>query len=160
MMGVDFFLKRYRYLDGDRMVAAGASFGGFMVNWIAGHDHRFKALVSHDGIFNAETMAYSTEELWFEEWEHGGLPHTNREKFLEFSPHLHAANFRTPMLVVQGEQDFRCPASEGLSLFTALQSLGVESKFLWFPDEGHWVLKPANSQVWYANVLGWLKDHV
>jgi dipeptidyl aminopeptidase/acylaminoacyl peptidase len=159
MMGVDHFLKRYRYLDGDRMVAAGASFGGFMVNWIAGHDHRFKALVSHDGIFNAETMAYSTEELWFEEWEHGGLPHTNREKFLQFSPHLHAANFRTPMLVVQGEQDFRCPASEGLSLFTALQSLGVESKFLWFPDEGHWVLKPANSQVWYANVLGWLKDH-
>lgn len=160
MMGVDHFLKRYRYLDGDRMVAAGASFGGFMVNWIAGHDHRFKALVSHDGIFNAETMAYSTEELWFEEWEHGGLPHTNREKYLKFSPHLHAAAFRTPMLVVQGEQDFRCPASEGLSLFTALQSQGVESKFLWFPDEGHWVLKPANSQVWYANVLGWLRDHV
>lgn len=160
MAGVDHFLGRYRYLDGDRMVAAGASFGGFMVNWIAGHDHRFKALVSHDGIFNAETMAYSTEELWFEEWEHGGLPHTNREKFLEFSPHLHAGAFRTPMLVVQGEQDFRCPASEGLSLFTALQTLGVESKFLWFPDEGHWVLKPANSQVWYANVLGWLRDHV
>jgi dipeptidyl aminopeptidase/acylaminoacyl peptidase len=160
MKGVDHFLRRYRYLDGDRMVAAGASFGGFMVNWIAGHDHRFKALVSHDGIFNAETMAYSTEELWFEEWEHGGLPHTNREKFLEFSPHLHAGAFQTPMLVVQGEQDFRCPASEGLSLFTALQTLGVESKFLWFPDEGHWVLKPANSQVWYANVLGWLRDHV
>jgi dipeptidyl aminopeptidase/acylaminoacyl peptidase len=160
MAGIDHFLSRYRYLDGDRMVAAGASFGGFMVNWIAGHDHRFKAIVSHDGIFNAETMAYSTEELWFEEWEHGGLPHTNREKFLEFSPHLHAGAFRTPMLVVQGEQDFRCPASEGLSLFTALQTLGVESKFLWFPDEGHWVLKPANSQVWYANVLGWLRDHV
>ena len=160
MMGVDHFLGRYRYLDGERMVAAGASFGGFMVNWIAGHDHRFKAIVSHDGIFNAETMAYSTEELWFEEWEHGGLPHTNRGKFAEFSPHLHAANFRTPMLVVQGEQDFRCPASEGISLFTALQTLGVESKFLWFPDEGHWVLKPANSQVWYANVLGWLRDHV
>jgi dipeptidyl aminopeptidase/acylaminoacyl peptidase len=159
MMGVDHFLKRYKYLDGDRMVAAGASFGGFMVNWIAGHDHRFKALVSHDGIFNAETMAYSTEELWFEEWEHGGLPHTNRETFLKFSPHHHVSNFRTPMLVVQGEQDFRCPASEGLSLFTALQTMGVESKFLWFPDEGHWVLKPANSQVWYDNVLGWLHDH-
>jgi dipeptidyl aminopeptidase/acylaminoacyl peptidase len=160
MLGVDHFLRRYRYLDGDRMVAAGASFGGFMVNWIAGHDHRFKALVSHDGIFNAETMAYSTEELWFEEWEHGGLPHTNREKFLQFSPHLHVKDFRTPMLVVQGEQDFRCPASEGLSLFTALQTMGVESRFLWFPDEGHWVLKPANSQVWYDNVLGWLRDHV
>ncbi len=159
MAGVDHVLKRYRYIDPDRMVAAGASFGGFMVNWIEGHDDRFKALVSHDGIFNAETMAYSTEELWFEEWEHGGLPHTNREKFLQFSPHLHVENFKTPMLVVQGEQDFRCPASEGLSLFTALQSMGVESKFLWFPDEGHWVLKPGNSQVWYANVLGWLKDH-
>ncbi len=160
MAGVDHVLKRYRYIDPDRMVAAGASFGGFMVNWIAGHDDRFKALVSHDGIFNAETMAYSTEELWFEEWEHGGLPHTNREMYLKFSPHHHVKNFKTPMLVVQGEQDFRCPASEGLSLFTALQTMGVESKFLWFPDEGHWVLKPANSQVWYDNVLGWLRDHV
>jgi dipeptidyl aminopeptidase/acylaminoacyl peptidase len=159
MAGVDFVLNKYKYIDPDRMVTAGASFGGFMVNWIAGHDDRFKAIVSHDGIFNAETMAYSTEELWFEEWEHGGLPHTNREMFLKFSPHHHVKNFKTPMLVVQGEQDFRCPASEGLSLFTALQSMGVESKLLWFPDEGHWVLKPANSQVWYDNVLGWLRDH-
>jgi dipeptidyl aminopeptidase/acylaminoacyl peptidase len=159
MLGVDHVLGRYKYLDPDRMVAAGASFGGFMANWIEGHSDRFRALVSHDGIFNAETMAYSTEELWFEEWEHGGLPHTNREATTKFSPHLHVANFRTPMLVIQGEQDMRCPMSEGLSLFTALQTMGVESKFLYFPDEGHWVLKPANSQVWYENVLGWLKDH-
>ena len=159
MRGVDYAVANYRYIDPKRIVASGASFGGFMMNWIQGHNDRFKALVSHDGIFNAETMAYSTDELWFEEWEHGGLPHTNREAFLKFSPHLHVENFRTPMLVVQGELDFRCPASEGLSLFTALQTMGVESKFLYFPDEGHWVLKPANSEVWYANVMGWLRDH-
>jgi dipeptidyl aminopeptidase/acylaminoacyl peptidase len=127
MRGIDHFLKRYRYLDGDRMVAAGASFGGFMVNWIEGHSDRFKALVSHDGIFNAETMAYSTEELWFEEWEHGGMPHENRELFLKFSPHLHVSKFETPMLVIHGEQDFRCPMSEGLSLFTALQTITPRS---------------------------------
>ena len=156
MLGVDHLLKTYRFIDKKRMAAAGASFGGFMVNWIAGQTDRFRALVCHDGIFFAETMAYTTEELWFEEKEHGGLPHVSREKLLEFSPHLHVANFRTPTLVVQGEQDFRCPASEGLGMFTALQTMGVPSRLLWFPDEGHWVVQPANAEVWYHEVVGWL----
>ncbi len=160
LRGLDHALARHPFIDPARVGAAGASFGGFMVNWFLGHTDRFRAFVSHDGIFTAETMAYTTDELWFEVWEHGGMPHTNREAALRFSPHLHVANFRTPTLVVQGEQDFRCPASEGLGLFTALQVMGVESRFLYFPDEGHWVLKPANQEVWYSTVLGWLRDHL
>lgn len=160
MRGLDFVLGRCPFIDPDRVAAAGASFGGFMVNWFLGHTDRFKAIVSHDGIFQAETMAYSTDELWFERWEHGGMPHEAGADSLRFSPHLHVAKFRTPTLVVHGEQDFRCPPSEGLSLFTALQVMGVESKLLYFPDEGHWVLRPANQEVWYSTVLGWLRDHL
>ncbi len=156
MRCLDFLPREFPFIDGERVAAAGASFGGFMVNWIAGHTDRFKALVCHDGIFHAETMAYTTEELWFEVKEHGGLPHDARDKLLEFSPHLHVENFETPTLVVQGEQDFRCPASEGLGMFTALQTMGVPSRLLWFPDEGHWVTKPANAEVWYDQVVGWL----
>ncbi|MGA1872072.1 MAG: prolyl oligopeptidase family serine peptidase [Thermoplasmatota archaeon] len=160
MKGVDFVLGKFPYIDPDHLGAAGASFGGFMVNWIAGHTDRFKVLVSHDGIFNQETMSYMTEELWFDIWEHGGMPHDDHGKFLKYSPHMHVQNFRTPMLVVQGELDFRCPVSEGISLFTALQVMKVPSKLLYFPDEGHWVLKPANSQVWYRTVLDFIKEHI
>jgi dipeptidyl aminopeptidase/acylaminoacyl peptidase len=131
-----------------------------MVNWIAGHSDRFRCLVCHDGIFNAETMAYTTDELWFDEYEHGGLPHERRRSFLKFSPHLGVANFKTPMLVIHGEQDFRCPLSEGIGMFTALQVLDVASRYLHFPDEGHWVEKPANAEVWYHEVLGWLTKHL
>ena len=161
MLGLDFLVDEYDFIDGERVAAAGASFGGFMVNWIAGHTDRFKALVCHDGIFNAETMAYTTEELWFEDYEHGGMPHEgNRREYTRNSPHCHVQNFRTPTLVVQGEQDFRCPASEGLGMFTALQVQGVESRLLWFPDEGHWVMQPANAEVWHDEVLGWLERHL
>lgn len=156
MKGVDFLLKRHRFIDGKRMAAAGASFGGFMVNWIAGHTDRFRALVSHDGVFFAETMAYTTEELWFDEYEHGGFPHQKREAFLKNSPHLFVKKFQTPTLVIQGEQDFRCPASEGIGMFTAMQVQGVPSRLLWFPDEGHWVMQPANADVWYHEVVGWM----
>ncbi|MCZ7583983.1 MAG: S9 family peptidase [Deltaproteobacteria bacterium] len=156
MKGVDHILAAYPFIDDKRVAAAGASFGGFMVNWIMGHTDRFRAIVCHDGVFFAETMAYTTEELWFDEHEHGGLPHVNRKPFIKFSPHMHIANFKTPTLVVHGENDFRCPMSEGLGLFTALQVMGVPSRFLHFPDEGHWVLKPANSEVWYHEVVGWL----
>lgn len=156
LRGIDHLVTNYRYIDGKRLAAAGASFGGYMVNWICGHTDRFRALVSHDGVFNAETMAYTTEELWFDEHEHGGLPHVRRRAYQESSPHLHVANFKTPTLVVQGEQDFRCPVSEGLGLFTALQVMGVPSRYLHFPDEGHWVQKPANAEVWYHEVLDWL----
>jgi dipeptidyl aminopeptidase/acylaminoacyl peptidase len=160
MLGVDYLAKSYRFISKNRVGAAGASFGGFMVNWIAGHTDRFKALVCHDGVFSAETMAYTTEELWFDEHEHGGLPHVNRDPYLKFSPHRFVKNFKTPTLVVHGSNDFRCPMSEGLGMFTALQIMGVESRFLHFPDEGHWVLQPANSEVWYHQVVGWLRRHL
>jgi dipeptidyl aminopeptidase/acylaminoacyl peptidase len=160
MKGLDHALDKYPFLDGDHIAAAGASFGGFMINWIAGHSDRFKVLVSHDGIFNQETMSYMTEELWFDIWEHGGMPHDDHDIFMKYSPHMHVKNFKTPMLVIQGELDFRCPVSEGVSLFTALQVMKVPSKLLYFPDEGHWVLKPANSQVWYRTIQDFIKEHI
>ncbi|MBZ0274008.1 S9 family peptidase [bacterium] len=157
MKGVDHILATYDFIDKKRLGAAGASFGGYMVNWILGHSDRFQALVSHDGVFFAETMAYTTDELWFDEHEHGGLPHEKRAAFVKNSPHMHVANFKTPTLVIHGEKDYRCPTSEGFGLFTALQTMDVPSRLLYFPDEGHWVMQPANAQVWYAEVLGWLK---
>ncbi|MGA1821086.1 MAG: prolyl oligopeptidase family serine peptidase [Thermoplasmatota archaeon] len=160
MRGLDHVLDNYPFIDRERIAAAGASFGGFMVNWIAGHTDRFKVLVSHDGIFNQETMSYMTEELWFDRWEHGGYPHEDHESFLKYSPHMHVQNFKTPMLVIQGELDFRCPVSEGVALFTALQVMKVPSRFLYFPDEGHWVLKPANLEVWYDTVLDWIGRYI
>lgn len=160
MLGVDHILKAFPFVDRTRMAAAGASFGGFMVNWIAGQSDRFRALVCHDGIFHAETMAYTTEELWFEEKEHGKLPYADSNKVLKFSPHKNVKNFQTPTLVVHGGQDFRCPLSEGLGMFTALQVMNVPSRFLHFPDEGHWVMQPANSEVWYEEVLGWMMKYL
>jgi dipeptidyl aminopeptidase/acylaminoacyl peptidase len=154
--GFDHALTSYPFLDPERMAAAGASFGGFMVNWIAAHDHRFRCLVSHDGIFNTEMMEFLTDELWFTEWEFEGLPWENPTAYRQYSPHLHVETMDTPMLVVQGEQDFRCTAAEGLGLYTALQRRGVPSRLLWFPDEGHWVVKPANRQQWWTTVHDWL----
>ncbi len=160
MLGVDFMAKKYPFIDKNRMGAAGASFGGFMVNWIAGHTDRFKALATHDGVFFAETMAYTTDELWFDEREHGGLPHVNRKPYVKFSPHMFVKNFKTPALVIHGENDFRCPMSEGIGMFTAMQVMGVPSRFVHMPDECHWVVKPANSQVWYHEVLGWMTKYL
>lgn len=160
MKGIDFIVRRYRFVDRKRIAAAGASFGGFMVNWIAGHTNRFRALVCHDGIFNSETMAYTTEELWFDEHEHGGLPHENRKEFERWSPHRFVKNFKTPMLVIHGDRDYRCPVSEGLGMFTALQVMGVPSRFLHFEDEGHWVMQPANAEVWYREVIGWMMKFI
>jgi len=160
MKGLEHAILKYPFIDGNRIGALGASFGGFMINWIAGHTDRFKVLVSHDGIFNQETMSYMTEELWFDIWEHKGMPHDDHSSFLRYSPHMHVQNFRTPMMVIQGEMDFRCPVSEGVSLFTALQVMKVPSKFLYLPDEGHWVLKPANSQVWYSEIHDFIKEHI
>lgn len=160
MKGLDHVLDAYDFIDPEHIAGAGASFGGFMVNWIEGHTDRFNVLVSHDGIFNQETMSYMTEELWFDIWEHGGMPHDGHETFLKFSPHMYVQNFKTPMLVIQGEQDFRCPVSEGVSLFTALKVMNVPSRFLYFPDEGHWVLKPANSEVWYTEILKFIDEHI
>ena len=157
MRGLDHVLGEYDYIDPLRIGAAGASYGGFMMNWFEGHTDRFKCLVSHDGIFQGETMAYTTEELWFEEWEHGKLPASPKE-LTKWSPHKFVKDFKTPMLLIHGELDFRCPISEGLGMFTALQIMGVPSKILFFPDEGHWVLKPANADVWYRTILDWFGE--
>lgn len=158
--GFDHVLASFPFCDPAQTAAIGASFGGFMVNWIAGHTDRFRCLLSHDGIFNTEMMSWNTEELWFTEWEFGGLPWEAPEEYRKYSPHLHVRNMKTPMLIVHGEQDFRCISAEGLGLFTALQRMGVKSKLLYLPDEGHWVLKPKNRRTWYTTVLGWLREHL
>jgi len=150
-------VERYPWLDGDAACALGASYGGYMINWIAGNwPDRFRCLVNHDGIFDQRMMYYATEELWFPEWEHGGPYWLDPEGFERHNPASHVARWRTPMLVVHGELDHRVPITQGLATFTALQRLGVPSRLLYFPDENHWVLKPSNSVQWHETVLGWL----
>jgi dipeptidyl aminopeptidase/acylaminoacyl peptidase len=150
-------LEKYPWLDGQNACALGASYGGFMINWIAGNwSDRFKCLVNHDGIFDQRTMYYSTEELWFPEWEHGGPYYENPRGHEKFNPADYVTKWRTPMLVIHSEQDFRVPLEQGLSTFTALQRRGIDSKLLTFPDENHWVLKPANSVLWHRTVFDWL----
>jgi len=156
MMGLDYAEKSYPFIDKGRECALGASYGGYMINWIEGHTTRFNCLVSHDGMFNTESAYGTTEELWFNEWEFKGTPWTNREMYRKWSPHLNATNFKTPLLVVHGQLDYRLDVSEGFQLFTTLQRLKVPSKMLYFPDEGHWVLKPQNSRLWYETVNGWV----
>ena len=163
MLGLDAALARNTWMDGTRVAAAGGSFGGYMVNWIGGHTNRFKALVSHAGVYNLENMYGATEEIWFTEWESGGPywnPKAMAETYRRWSPHLYAGNFRTPTLVVHGEQDFRVPYYEGVSLFSALQRRGVPSRLVLYPDEGHWILKPQNARLWYGEVLGWIRKYV
>jgi dipeptidyl aminopeptidase/acylaminoacyl peptidase len=154
MNGVD-KLAAMPYVDASRMGAAGGSYGGYMVNWILGHTNRFKALVSHAGVYNLESMAGVTEELWFTDWEFGGPYWDNPEDYEKWSPHRFVKNFATPTLVAHGELDYRVPIGEGLQLFTALQRRGVPSRLLYFPDEGHWVLKPQNSKLWFQTVGDW-----
>jgi dipeptidyl aminopeptidase/acylaminoacyl peptidase len=153
MRGVDYVIK-LGYVDPNRLGAAGGSYGGYMVNWILGHTDRFKALVSHAGVYNLTSM-YATEELWFADWEFKGAPWDNPELYTKWSPHLSAKNFKTPTLVIHGELDYRVPVGEGLQLFSTLQRKGVPSKLLYYPDEGHWILKPQNSELWYKTVLDW-----
>jgi dipeptidyl aminopeptidase/acylaminoacyl peptidase len=154
--GLDYIEGKYVFVDKDRECALGASYGGYMINWILGHSSRFKCLVSHDGMFNTESAYGSTEELWFPEWEFKGTPWDQRAMYRKWSPHLSAAVFKTPTLVVHGQLDYRLDVAEGYQLFTTLQRLKVPSKMLYFPDEGHWVLKPQNSRLWYQTVNGWV----
>jgi dipeptidyl aminopeptidase/acylaminoacyl peptidase len=156
MMGLDYAEKTYPFIDKDRECALGASYGGYMANWVLGHTDRFKCIVSHDGTFNHESDYGTTEELWFNEWEFKGTPWTNRELYRKWSPNLFVTNFKTPTLVIHGQLDYRLDVSEGFQLFTTLQRLGVPSKMLYFPDEGHWVLKPQNSQLWWKTVSDWV----
>jgi dipeptidyl aminopeptidase/acylaminoacyl peptidase len=159
MMGLDYVLKTYTFVDSTRMAAAGASYGGYMMNWILGHTNRFKCIVSHDGMFNPFSAYGTTEELWFNEWEFGGTPYDHPELYAQWSPMAFVKNFKTPTLVIHGQLDYRLDVSEGFQLFTALQRQGVESKMLYFPDEGHFVLKPQNSELWYTTVLDWIGEH-
>jgi len=152
------WLEKQPYVDPDRMAAAGASFGGYMMNWFEGHTDKFKAIVTHDGTYNFDSMYGSTDELWFVEWE-TGIPWETPD-FDKFSPHKYAANFKTPDLIIHNELDFRVPLGEGEQLFTMLQRRGIPSKYLSFPDEGHWVLKPQNSELWHRTVFDWLANYL
>jgi dipeptidyl aminopeptidase/acylaminoacyl peptidase len=156
MKGLDYAEQTYAFIDKNRECALGASYGGYMANWILGHTDRFKCIVSHDGMFNAESAWGTTEELWFNNWEFKGTPYDNRESYVKWSPHQYAKNFKTPTLVIHGQRDYRLDVSEGFQLFTTLQMEGVPSKMLYFPDEGHWVLKPQNSKLWYETVNAWV----
>jgi dipeptidyl aminopeptidase/acylaminoacyl peptidase len=156
MKGLDYVEKTFPFIDKNREAALGASYGGYMANWLLGHTNRFKCIVSHDGMFNAESAYGTTEELWFANWEFGGPPWTKRDVYRKWSPHEYAANFKTPTLVVHGQLDYRLDVSQAFDLFTTLQVLKVPSKFLYFPDEGHWVLKPQNSRLWYKTVNDWV----
>ncbi len=153
--------KQYPFLNGDKACALGASYGGFMVNWIAGNwNEPWKCLVNHDGVFDQRMMGYATEELWFTEWEQGGTPYEKAANYEKFNPVNHVADWKKPILIVHGQLDYRIPVEQGLAAFTAAQRQGIESKFLYFPDENHWVLKPQNSVQWHDTVNGWLKQHI
>ncbi len=152
------YVEQLPYVDTSRMGAAGASFGGYMMNWFEGHTDKFKSIVTHDGVYDFYNMYGATEEVWFDEWEHGKPWET--PDFDKFSPNRYAQNFKTPMLVIHNELDFRVPVSQGISLFTTLQREGIPSKWLYFPDEGHWVLKPQNSELWHKTVFDWLETYL
>ncbi len=150
-------IQKYPWLDGSRACALGASYGGYMINWIAGRwPDGFKCLVNHDGLFDQRAMYYTTEELWFPEWEQGGPYFENPEAHEKWNPVNYVANWKTPMLVAHGGLDYRVPDGQGIATFTALQRRGIPSRFLYLPDEGHWVLHTANSLLWHDTVLGWL----
>jgi dipeptidyl aminopeptidase/acylaminoacyl peptidase len=170
MEGLDYAEQHYSFIDKNRECALGASYGGYMANWVEGHTNRFKCIVSHDGMFNAESAFGTTEEDWFNIWEfkfpntQGGHPWDYYGKpdaenpFRKWSPSLAAKNFHTPMLVVHGQLDYRLDVSEGFQIFDTLQLLKVPSKMLYFPDEGHWVLKPQNARLWYKTVNDWVDE--
>jgi dipeptidyl aminopeptidase/acylaminoacyl peptidase len=156
MMGLDAALEKYSWLDKSRLIALGASYGGYMVNWINGKTDRFKALVCHDGNLDERMAYFDTEELWFPEWEHGGVPWEKPEGYTKHNPIDLIKNWKTPTLVIHGGNDYRVVDTQGMSTFTALQRKGIPSRFLYFPDENHFVLKPQNTRRWHEEVLGWL----
>lgn len=164
MNGIADVLKRNSFIDKNRIGGAGASYGGYMVNWILGHNtdtrFQFKTLVCHAGVYNLESMAGVTEEIWFTNWDFKGQPWTNPAMYARWSPHKFAKNFKTPTLVIHGQLDYRVPYGEGIQLYTTLQLQNVPSKIIIFPDEGHWILKPQNSEFWYDNVLDWLGKYL
>ena len=162
MTGLDYAEQHYSFIDKTRECALGASYGGYMADWILGHTNRFKCIVSHDGMFNAESAFGTTEEDWFNIWEFHGKPWDyygrpdSENPYRKWSPSLSAKNFKTPTLVIHSQLDYRLDVSEGFQLFDTLQLLHVPSKMLYFPDEGHWILKPQNSRLWYRTVNDWV----
>jgi dipeptidyl aminopeptidase/acylaminoacyl peptidase len=160
MAVADHIVSDVPWADASKMTAAGGSYGGYMIDWILGHTQRFKALISHDGVYNLTSEFGATEELWFPMWEYGGTPWDKPENYAKWSPNNYVQEFHTPTLVIHGEQDFRVPLNQGLELFTALQMQKVPSKLLVFPDEGHWVLKPQNSILWYKTFIDWMDSWV
>jgi len=161
--GVDHVLEKYPFVDGNRLAAAGGSYGGYMIDWMATHTGRFQAFISHAGVYDKEGMYGATEELWFEEHDMAGTPWTHAESYQKWSPSTYAGElgkFKTPTLVICGEQDYRVPYTQSLEFFTALQRQNVPSKLMVFPDEGHWILKPQNSQLWYKTFSEWLAKYL
>jgi dipeptidyl aminopeptidase/acylaminoacyl peptidase len=158
MHGIDEVTSINLWMDHSRTAALGASYGGYMINWLAGRTNLFRCMVNHDGLFDLRSMYFETEELWFPEWDLGGPPWKNPEGYSEFNPAENAQHWATPMLVIHGGRDFRVPESQGFSTFTALQRRGIPSKLLYFPAENHWVLKPRNSIVWHETVLDWIGE--
>ncbi|MEM6994552.1 MAG: S9 family peptidase [Myxococcota bacterium] len=153
-------IEKYEVLDGERVCALGASYGGFMINWIAGNwPDRFDCLVNHDGVFDQRSMYYATEELWFPEWEQGGPYYDVAAQYEKHNPARFVKQWKTPMLVIHGSRDYRVPEEQGLAAFNALQRQGIESRYLHFPDENHWVLSANNSLLWHETVIGWLDAH-
>ncbi len=160
MNAYDYTLKNFEFIDENNTFAAGASYGGYMINWIEGHTDRFNALVSHDGVYDLKSMYGTTEELWFPEWEFGGAPWENPGLYEKWSPSSYVKNFKTPMLIVQGGMDFRVPEGQAFQLFTALQKMNVESKLLYFPKETHFVLNPQNAKFWWNSIFNWYSNHM
>ncbi len=159
MNAYDYAVDNFDFIDSKNTFAAGASYGGYMINWIEGHTDRFNALVSHAGVFNLTSMYGATEELWFPEWEFGGAPWESRDIYERWSPHMYAENFKTPMLVIHGAYDFRVPEGQAFELFTTLQKMGVESKMLYFPDEYHFIMKPLNAKLWWNTIYDWFDKY-
>ncbi len=158
--GLDYLLDQYDFIDADRLSAAGASYGGFMINWIEGRSNRYRCLISHAGVFDLRSMHGATEELWFPEWEFRGTPWTSPEQYTKWSPSAFVRDFETPCLVIHGQLDFRVPVTQGFQLFTALQRQDVASKLLYFPDEGHFISKPRNAELWWRTMLDWLAHYL
>jgi dipeptidyl aminopeptidase/acylaminoacyl peptidase len=160
MMGLDYVIKNYPFVESENICAAGASYGGYMVNWIAGHTDRFRCLVSHAGISELVSFYGATEELWFPEWEFDGPPYASMKNYDKWSPIRQAKDFRTPTLIIHGEKDYRVPVEQGLQMYTALQRMEVPSRLLYFPDEGHHILKPQNAKLWWETVLNWIEHWI
>jgi dipeptidyl aminopeptidase/acylaminoacyl peptidase len=160
MKGCDYLLSQYDFIDKERLAAAGASYGGYMIDWLEGHTDRFRCLISHAGVFDLRSMYGATEELWFPEWEFRGTPWTNPEMYEKWSPSAYVEKFRTPCLVTHSQNDFRVPVTQGFQLFTALQRMRIPSKMLYFPDENHFIQKPQNAELWWKTVHEWLAAYL